>query len=174
MTYFGNKFHSDYFLELEEAWERGELRDIADAAVVFFIEKVDEFKDFICELKSKDIHLDLEMYAKLFVFRFNMPFNMEQYMERQSQYIRSKIKESCTNSSEEDRCERQAMVSSWIKEYAADHRHKEILRQIFCIRKIKHKFLPELQGLLNDCQCTLDLTNNAGISVDAHHKKKDN
>jgi hypothetical protein len=140
--------HSVYVDELEAAWQRGDLETTCRLALPFFKEHRNDFISFLRDFKQKHIDLDIEFLAKLFIFRFNMPFDMGQYMRRQSSFIQENLANS--NSTEaECHCSatRQQLIGEWIRECAAMHRRREILRQIFCVGKMKDSIIPELQKI---------------------------
>jgi hypothetical protein len=135
--------------ELEKAWTDGEFTSMRQQASPFFKERISDLQDFQKEFAERNIFLTAEMLLKLFVLRCYLPFDMPEYMKRQSLFIKAELAEKHLDEDNASPTERQQVIHQWIKTYAARHRREEILRQIFCIGKIHQELEQELSPFVN-------------------------
>lgn len=116
-----------------------ELYQVDDNAVLpFFKDHLEDLKKFIHERREQNLSL-LEL-LKQFIRTYRVPFNMQRYMEVQRTFIQQSLHDKLQD--------RQMAVSRWIEEHASRHRNRMIQLQCLYLDKMKDKFLPEIEKML--------------------------
>lgn len=118
-----------------------ELYQIDDKAIVpFFRSHLKELKVFVAE---RSVHkLCLLEILKQFIRTYRVPFNMQRYMEVQRTFIQQSLRDRLQD--------RQMAVSRWIEEHASRHRNRMVQLQCLYLDKMKDKFLPEIERMLEE------------------------
>jgi hypothetical protein len=135
---------SEFKEKLERTYASGELDSLKHNLLPYLRAQRDCLAAFIKEFQEKEKTCSLAQMVKIFILQQNMPFNMRDYMTRQSHVIHRDTGEcSCPE-------ERQKAVADWIKHRAADHRSASMFEQVFCFEKLKAEILPILEEELAD------------------------
>jgi hypothetical protein len=129
--------------ELEHAYDCGELNDLKSSILPFIRANREKLIQFIQDFQRIEGPRPLEMLIKIFIIQHNMPFNMAQYMAKQSNTIRREIDQT------EDLSKRQACVAEWIRQKAEAHRSTSMFQQVFCFEKLKDELMPMIEEELN-------------------------
>jgi hypothetical protein len=129
--------------ELEHAYDCGELNDLKSSILPFIRANREKLIQFIQDFQRIEGPRPLEMLIKIFIIQHNMPFNMAQYMAKQSNTIRKEIDQT------EDLSKRQACVAEWIRQKAEAHRSTSMFQQVFCFEKLKDELMPMIEEELN-------------------------
>lgn len=137
---------SDTVQRLERAYRCGELDDLKASILPFVRNNRVKLLDFMRNFQHVEGPRPLDQLIKFFILQHNMPFDMGQYMAKQSSTIKREIG---GQTSDEDICHRQACVAKWIREKAADHRSVSMFQQVFCFEKAKDELLPLIEDELN-------------------------
>ncbi len=125
--------------KLEKAYAAGELDSLKESLLPYLRAQRDCLCSFIREFQEKETSCSLAQMVKIFILQQNMPFNMRDYMTRQTHAIHRDTGEcSCPE-------ERQRAVAEWIKHRAADHRSTSMFEQVYCFEKLKEEILPILE-----------------------------
>ena len=159
--------------QLEKAYESGDLDELKASILPFIRKNREKLLEFIQHFQRIEGPCPLDRLIKFFIIQNNMPFNMSQYMAKQS----SVIKKDIDGHEQEEQHQRQANVAEWIKQKAEAHRSTSMFEQVFCFDKLKNELLPIIEedlgihGLLQDTSIHQDanIHQNAGASTDAHH-----
>lgn len=136
--------------QFESEFQRGELDDLSQFALPFFLNNLDELRAFITDYHSKFGEEDLNLLLKLYILNKNMPFDMGMYMRIQRCYIEENLQKTHGELSEVAGVSRQEAVSDWIRNHAQQHRQQAILKQVFCFDKIAERLLPEIRKILDE------------------------
>lgn len=129
-----------------------ELYQIDEKAIMpFFREHLEELVRFVQE--HKDCGLSLLVLIKQFIRTYRLPFNMHRYMEVQLTFIQQSLHDKMQD--------RQVAVSHWIQEHAGRHRDRMIQLQCLYLDKVKDRFLPEIEKLLEKSIETLKSPKNS-------------
>jgi len=127
--------------KLERAYASGDL-DALKASILPFIRKNREkLREFIQHFQRIEGPCPLDRLVKFFIIQNNMPFDMAQYMAKQS----SVIKQDMGMSGDRDAQIRQANVAEWIKQKAEAHRSTSMFEQVFCFDKLKDDLMPLIE-----------------------------
>ena len=125
--------------ELESAFERGEMEGLKAAILPFVRAHREKLTGFILEFQRIEGPTPLERMIKIFILQQNLPFDMREYMARQSDTIRREVPHC------EDSEDRRVAVTEWIRRKAADHRSYSMFQQVFCFEKMKDALLPLIE-----------------------------
>jgi hypothetical protein len=135
---------SEVVRELENAFDCGEMNDLKASILPFIRNNRDKLIQFIQDFQRIEGPRPLEMLIKIFIIQHNMPFNMAQYMVKQSDTIRKEI-----NGQADDLTKRQNCVAEWIRQKAEAHRSTSMFQQVFCFEKLKEELMPLIEEELN-------------------------
>jgi hypothetical protein len=135
---------SEIVRELEHAYDCGDLNDLKASLLPFIRVNRDKLILFIQDFQRIEGPRPLEMLIKIFIIQHNMPFNMAQYMAKQSTTIRKEI-----DGQADDIAKRQSCVAEWIKQKAEAHRSTSMFQQVFCFEKLKAELMPLIEEELN-------------------------
>ena len=136
---------SEIVKNLEESFKCGELDDLKASILPFIRNNREKLLHFIQEFQRIEGPRPLDMLIKVFIIQHNMPFNMAQYMAKQSSTIRKEIDVQ----QPDDLTERQACVAEWIRHKAEDHRSTSMFQQVFCFDRLKAQLMPLIEEELN-------------------------
>jgi hypothetical protein len=128
---------------LEHAYDCGELNDLKSSILPFIRANREKLIQFIQDFQRIEGPRPLEMLIKIFIIQHNMPFDMAQYMAKQSSTIRREIDQT------EDLAKRQACVAEWIRQKAEAHRSTSMFQQVFCFEKLKDELMPMIEEELS-------------------------
>jgi len=128
---------------LEFAYDCGDLNDLKASILPFIRNNREKLLRFIQEFQRVEGPRPLDMLIKIFIIQHNMPFDMAQYMAKQSDAIKRDI-DGC-----DDLSDRQRQVAEWIKQKAQDHRSTSMFQQVFCFDKLKDKLMPLIEEELS-------------------------
>lgn len=126
--------------KLEKAYECGDLDDLKASILPFIRKNRDKVLEFIHHFQEVEGPCPLDRLIKFFILQNNMPFNMAQYMARQSSVIKKDI-----DGHPAEGQARQATVAEWIKQKAEAHRSTSMFEQVFCFEKLKDDLLPLIE-----------------------------
>jgi hypothetical protein len=135
---------SEVVRELEHAFDCGEMNDLKTSILPFIRANREKLIRFIQDFQRIEGPRPLEMLIKIFIIQHNMPFNMAQYMAKQSSTIRKEI-----DVEPDDMAKRQSCVADWIKQKAEAHRSTSMFQQVFCFEKLKDELMPLIEIELN-------------------------
>jgi hypothetical protein len=136
---------SEIVRNLEQAFDCGELDDLKASILPFIRNNRDKLLQFIQNFQSIEGPRPLDMLIKIFIIQHNMPFNMAQYMAKQSNTIRKEIDVQ----QPDDLTQRQSCVAEWIRQKAEAHRSTSMFQQVFCFDKLKDQLMPLIEEELN-------------------------
>ncbi len=136
---------SEVVKNLERAFEVGELDDLKASILPFIRSNRDKLLQFIQDFQRIEGPRPLDMLIKIFIIQHNMPFNMSQYMAKQSNTIRKEIDVQ----QPDDLTQRQACVAEWIRHKAEAHRSTSMFEQVFCFDRLKEELMPLIEEELN-------------------------
>jgi len=128
---------------LENAYDCGDLNDLKASILPFIRNNRDKLLCFIQEFQRIEGPRPLDMLIKIFIIQHNMPFDMAQYMARQSDAIKREI-DGC-----DDLAQKQRQVAEWIRQKAEAHRSTSMFQQVFCFEKLKDELMPLIEEELN-------------------------
>jgi hypothetical protein len=134
---------SEVVKQLEHAYDCGDLNDLKASILPFIRANRDRLIRFIHDFQNIEGPRPLDMLIKIFIIQHNMPFDMAQYMARQSDAIRRDI-DGC-----DDLAQRQGRVAEWIKQKAEAHRSTSMFQQVFCFDKLKEELMPLIEEELD-------------------------
>lgn len=134
---------SEIVRDLEHAFDCGELDDLKASILPFIRCNKDKLLRFIQDFQRIEGPRPLDMLIKIFIIQHNMPFNMAQYMAKQSSKIREEIHDG------EDLARRQNCVAEWIRQKAEAHRSTSMFQQVFCFEKVKDQLMPLIEEELD-------------------------
>ena len=134
---------SEIVRDLEHAFDCGELDDLKASILPFIRCNKDKLLRFIQDFQRIEGPRPLDMLIKIFIIQHNMPFNMAQYMAKQSSTIKREI------DSDEDLARRQNCVAEWIRQKAEAHRSTSMFQQVFCFEKVKEQLMPLIEEELD-------------------------
>lgn len=129
--------------DLNRSYEEGEFDTLKSSLLPFLKsnrQKLQDFMDVFCE---KNPHLPLDNVIKIFILSYNMPFDMKNYMEGQSEAMTKDI------GPEIESTRRRELISEWVRDKAAKFREHSMLQQIFCFEKMKNEIVPLIECDLN-------------------------
>ena len=135
---------SEIVRELENAYDCGDLNDLKASLLPFIRTNRVRLIQFIQDFQRIEGPRPLDMLIKIFIIQHNMPFNMAQYMVKQSNTIRKEIDVQA-----DDLAKRQNCVAEWIKQKAEAHRSTSMFQQVFCFEKLKDELMPLIEIELN-------------------------
>ncbi|MDB5103851.1 MAG: hypothetical protein JWP91_1540 [Fibrobacteres bacterium] len=136
---------SEIVKELEHAFDCGEMNDLKASIIPFIRTNRSKLLQFIHDFQRIEGPRPLDMLIKIFIIQHNMPFNMAQYMAKQSSTIRKEI----DGSQADDLSQRQSCVAEWIRHKAEAHRSTSMFQQVFCFEKLKDQLMPMIEEELN-------------------------
>ena len=136
---------SEIVRNLEQAFDCGELDDLKASILPFIRNNREKLLQFIQNFQSIEGPRPLDMLIKIFIIQHNMPFNMAQYMAKQSSTIRKEIDVQ----QPDDLTQRQSCVAEWIRQKAEAHRSTSMFQQVFCFDKLKDQLMPLIEEELN-------------------------
>ena len=117
------------------SFDDGELDELKGSILPFLKTHIVQVRKFIDTFR-KENPPPLEFMIKYFILTYNIPFNLKFYLDQQSRIIAKDLGPGF-NSQEK----KHQLVSTWIKEKAANYRSHSILLQIVCFEKMKHELL---------------------------------
>jgi hypothetical protein len=124
---------------LERAYASGDLDELKASILPFIRKNREKLLEFIQHFQRVEGPCPLDRLVKFFIIQNNMPFDMAQYMARQSSVIKQDI---C---GEKDARLRQANVAEWIRQKAEAHRSTSMFEQVFCFDKLKDHLMPLIE-----------------------------
>jgi hypothetical protein len=136
---------SEIVRELEHAFDCGEMNDLKASILPFIRSNRAKLLLFIQDFQRIEGPRPLEMLIKIFIIQHNMPFDMAQYMAKQSTKIRKEI----DGEQADDLSKRQSCVAEWIRHKAEAHRSTSMFQQVFCFEKLKEELMPLIEVELN-------------------------
>lgn len=125
--------------QLEKAYQSGDLDELKASILPFIRKNREKLLEFIQDFQRIEGPCPLDRLIKFFIIQNNMPFNMSQYMAKQSSVIKKDI------DVHEHEQQRQANVAEWIKQKAEAHRSTSMFEQVFCFDKLKQELLPIIE-----------------------------
>ena len=125
---------------LERAYSSGDMDGLKASILPFIRKNRGKLLEFIQHFQRIEGPCPLDRLVKFFIIQNNMPFDMSQYMNRQSSVIRQDMAIA-----DKDACVRQANVAEWIRQKAEDHRSTSMFEQVFCFDKVKDELLPLIE-----------------------------
>ena len=126
---------------LEQAYSSGDLDGLKASILPFIRKNREKLLEFIRHFQRIEGPCPLDRLVKFFIIQNNMPFDMAQYMAKQS----SVIKQDLAIAGDQDAQIRQAHVAEWIKQKAEAHRSTSMFEQVFCFDKLKDELLPLIE-----------------------------
>jgi hypothetical protein len=126
---------------LEQAYSSGDLDGLKASILPFIRKNREKLLEFIRHFQRIEGPCPLDRLVKFFIIQNNMPFDMAQYMAKQS----SVIKQDMAIAGDKDARIRQANVAEWIKHKAEDHRSTSMFEQVFCFDKLKDELMPLIE-----------------------------
>ncbi len=135
---------SEIVRELEKAYDCGDLNDLKASLLPFIRTNRQKLLTFIHDFQQMEGPRPLDMLIKIFIIQHNMPFDMAQYMAKQSSTIRKEI-----TAPVDDDTKRQNCVADWIRQKAEAHRSTSMFQQVFCFEKLKDQLMPLIESELN-------------------------
>lgn len=136
---------SDILKKLELAFDCGELDELKAAFIPFIRNNRNKLLQFIHNFQQIEGPRPLDMLIKIFIIQHNMPFNMTDYMVKQSKTIKQEIE----TEGQDDISKRQSCVAEWIKQKAEAHRSTSMFQQVFCFERNKNELMPLIENELN-------------------------
>jgi hypothetical protein len=136
---------SEIVRELEHAFDCGEMNDLKASILPFIRSNRAKLLLFIQDFQRIEGPRPLDMLIKIFIIQHNMPFDMAQYMAKQS----SKIRKEIDGDQADDLAKRQNCVAEWIRHKAEAHRSTSMFQQVFCFEKLKDELMPLIEVELN-------------------------
>ncbi len=136
---------SEIVKNLEQAFNDGELDHHKASILPFIRNNRDKLLQFIHDFQRIEGRRPLDMLIKVFIIQHNMPFNMAQYMAKQSITIRKEI----DGQKEDGIDQRQNCVAEWIRQKAEAHRSTSMFEQVFCFDRLKKELMPLIEAELN-------------------------
>ncbi len=134
---------SDIVKDLEKAFDSGELDNLKQALLPYIRSNRAKLLQFIADFQRVEGPSPLELMVKVFILQNNMPFDLRDYMTRQSSIIEKEIGPChCAE-------ERRASIATWIHQKAADHRSTSMFQQVYCFERLKQQILPLIEEELN-------------------------
>jgi hypothetical protein len=107
--------------DLQSAFDAGELDSLKDSILPFIRANKQKLLQFIQNFQCVEGPCSLEVMIKVFILQNNMPFDLRDYMQKQTSRIEREIGPcDCAET-------RRASVAEWIHQKAADHRSKSIV-----------------------------------------------
>jgi hypothetical protein len=134
-----SQVHSETVKRLERAYQSGEMDDLKASILPFLRKNRVKLLEFIREFQKVEGPCSLDQMIKFFILQHNMPFNMAQYMAKQSTTIKQEIDSQAHDEA------RQACIAEWIRQKAEDHRSTSMFEQVFCFEKMKEEILPFIE-----------------------------
>jgi hypothetical protein len=131
--------HSKTVRRLEQAYDCGEMDDLKASILPFIRKNRDKLLEFIHEFQRVEGPCSLDQMIKFFILQHNMPFNMAQYMAKQSTTIKQEIEVQARDKA------RQECIADWIRQKAEAHRSTSMFEQVFCFEKMKEELLPIIE-----------------------------
>jgi hypothetical protein len=126
---------------LEKAYESGDMDELKASILPFIRKNRDKLLEFIQDFQKVEGPCPLDRLIKFFIIQNNMPFDMSQYMARQSSVIKKEMEIDAARSGQD----RQANVAAWIRQKAESHRSTSMFEQVFCFDKLKEELLPLIE-----------------------------
>lgn len=126
---------------LEQAYSSGDLDGLKASILPFIRKNREKLLEFIQHFQRIEGPCPLDRLVKFFIIQNNMPFDMAQYMAKQS----TVIKQDICGEADKDAGIRQANVAEWIRQKAEDHRSTSMFEQVFCFDKLKDDLMPLIE-----------------------------
>jgi len=134
---------SEIVKELEVAFDAGELDCLKKSLLPFIRSNREKLLQFISDFQRVEGPTKLDVMVKVFILQNNMPFDLRDYMVRQSTRIEKDIGPcDCAE-------QRRESVAAWIHQKAADHRSTSMFEQVYCFERLKNEILPLIEEELN-------------------------
>jgi hypothetical protein len=131
--------HSEIVRQLEQAYRSGEMDDLKASILPFIRKNRDKLREFIRDFQRVEGPCSLDQMIKFFILQHNMPFNMANYMAKQSDTIKQEIETQARDKA------RQECIAEWIRQKAEAHRSTSMFEQVFCFEKMKDAILPVIE-----------------------------
>jgi hypothetical protein len=130
--------------KLERAYSSGDLDGLKASILPFIRKNREKLLEFIQHFQRIEGPCPLDRLVKFFIIQNNMPFDMAQYMAKQSSVIKQDM---VVAEEKEDRDAqiRQATVAEWIRHKAEAHRSTSMFEQVFCFDKLKDDLMPLIE-----------------------------
>lgn len=119
-----------------------EFAGLREHAIPFFRRHIGEVSAFFKDRRHYSSDLSTIELLQMFLRDRKMPFDMRQYMQAQSEFIKAHLEENLPPE------ERQKAVSAWIKRYAEEHRDHAIEVQCQFIEAESGWIVPEIDKML--------------------------
>lgn len=134
---------SEIVKDLQSAFDAGELDCLKASILPFIRANRNKLLQFIQNFQCVEGPSPLEVMIKVFILQNNMPFDLKDYMLRQTDRIEQEIGPcDCAET-------RRASVAEWIHQKAADHRSISMFQQVYCFERLKADILPLIEEELN-------------------------
>lgn len=134
---------SETVKDLQAAYDSGELDSLKQSVLPFIRANRQKLLQFIQDFHRTDANAGLDVMIKVFILQNNMPFDLRDYMQRQSHRIEKEIGPcQCAE-------ERRQQISAWIHQKAADHRSISMFQQVYCFERLKNEIMPLIEEELN-------------------------
>ncbi len=121
-----------------------EFDGLREHAIPFFRRHIGEVYSFFKDRRHYSANLSTIELLQMFLRDRKMPFDMRQYMQAQSEFIKAHLDGNLPAE------ERQKAVSAWIKRYAEEHRDHAIEVQCQFIEIESSWIVPEIDKMLVD------------------------
>lgn len=131
--------HSEIVRQLEKAYQCGEMDGLKASILPFIRKNRDKLQQFISDFQKVEGPTSLDQLIKFFILQNNMPFDMAQYMAKQSTTIKQEIDGQAREKSRQD------CIAEWIRQKAEAHRSISMFEQVFCFEKMKEEILPLIE-----------------------------
>lgn len=132
---------SDIVGRLEKAYASGDMDELKASILPFVRKNREKLLEFIQAFQKVEGPCPLDRLIKFFIIQNNMPFDMSQYMARQSTMIKKEMETDKSQAGQD----RQANVAAWIKQKAEAHRSTSMFEQVYCFDKLKQELLPLIE-----------------------------
>jgi len=129
--------------DLERAYSEGELDTLKAAILPFIRSHREKLAEFIRNFQRIEGPTSLDVMVKIFILQNNMPFDLKDYLHRQTNLIEKEIGPCC------DSKERRQNVAEWVRQKAADHRSSSMFQQVYCFERLKQELIPLIEAELN-------------------------
>ncbi len=127
--------------KLEKAYESGDMDELKASILPFVRKNRDKLREFIQDFQRVEGPCPLDRLIKFFIIQNNMPFDMSQYMVKQSSVIKKEMEIDQAQPGQD----KQAHVAAWIKQKAEAHRSTSMFEQVYCFEKLKEELLPIIE-----------------------------
>lgn len=123
--------------KFQEAYDSGRFDSQKDLILPFLRNNLEKLKKFIDDFEKGHGKQSLENLVKYFILSSNLPFNMQKYLQEQSEAMKNDIGPEFNNPEV-----RTKLAAEWIEKKAANFRNHSIMEQVYCFSRLKNDILP--------------------------------